>query len=208
MVTGIYLLREWGKRAGIPGLRLVLSKGSPTWNVQPNPVALKFVHVADSPGGLWKHRPLGPTPRNSDSVGLGWEAKNVSISNVPKRCWCCKSRAVCWESLASKYKRGHCNNQLWSLLCAPSGIRVWVSVPAAPLKKWGRTADAREHAHSACWVPHSLLALCTYLLIYFGTGQPCVLGTSQMRKPSHREVKSLGQSHAANKRWRQNVCPH
>ena len=133
-----------------------------------------------------------PPPRNSDSVGLGWETKNVNISNVPKWCWWCRSQAVCWESLASEYKRGHCNNQLWSLLCAPSSSRVWVSVPAAPLKEWGRTADARECAHSACWVPHSLWVLCTYLLIYFSTRQLYVLGTSQMRKLSHREVKSLG----------------
>lgn len=83
MVTGIYLLGEWGKRASTPGLRLVLSKGSPTWNVQPNPVALKLSHVAESPGGLWKHRPLGPTPQKFSRSGMGGQEH---LSDVPK--WC------------------------------------------------------------------------------------------------------------------------
>lgn len=89
-----------------------------------------------------------PPSRNSDSVGLGWEAKNVNISNVPK--WC-RFQAVCWESLASEYMHCHCNNQLWSLLRTKRSQGMSLH-PCSPLKEWGRTADTRERAHSACWV--------------------------------------------------------
>ena len=82
------------------------------------------------------------------AVGLGWEAKNVNISNVPK--WC-RFQAVCWESLASEYMHCHCNNQLWSLLCTKRSQGMSLH-PCSPLKEWGRTADTRERAHSACWV--------------------------------------------------------
>ena len=43
--------------------------------------------TSEAPGGLLKHRPLGPTPTVSDSVGLGAALENTFLTNsqwVPK----------------------------------------------------------------------------------------------------------------------------
>lgn len=121
MVTGIYLLGEWGKRAGMPGLRLVLSKGSPTWSVRPNPVALKLSHVAESPGGLWKPRPLGPTLQNSDSVTSQMFPSGAGSRRSVENLW---PQSICMVIVTTSDEA----------CCAPRGSRVWVSIPAAPWK--------------------------------------------------------------------------